>query len=305
MSQRVAIGTRASRLAVIQAQSVLSALSQRYPETRFELVTMTTEGDRRPDIPLDGMGGSGVFVRRLEQALLERQIDIAVHSLKDVPVETPTGLVIAAVPERADPRDVLVSSHGILAELPTGARIGTGSQRRAVQLKALRSDLIVSALRGNVETRVAKVTSGELDGVVLAAAGIARLGLEHMVTEYLPLKDFLPPPGQGALGVEVRSDDAEIAAIVTGVNHRDTCLSVTAERAFLATLGGGCRAPIAALGSVKGNTIGLKGMVADAEGHAILRDSMEGDSGRPERLGEALAQRMLARGAGALLAPAV
>ena len=301
MRQRVTIGTRASKLAVIQAQSVLSALRAKNPDAQFELVKIATEGDLRPDVSLSQIAGQGVFVRALEKALLDNRIDIAVHSLKDVPVEVPPGLCIAAVTERADPHDVLVSESGRLSELVPGARIGTGSQRRAVQLKALRSDLTVSNLRGNVETRVGKVRSGALDAVILAAAGIMRLGLEDTITEYLSLDDFLPPPGQGALGVEIRSEDGTTAAMVTGVDHQPTRQGVSAERAFLAALGGGCQAPIAAFAIVKKNVIEIKGMVADADGHTILRDSLEGEAGSAVQVGRELAQKMLARGAGGLL----
>jgi hydroxymethylbilane synthase len=243
------------------------------------------------------MAGVGVFVKELEAALLDGRIDLAVHSLKDLPTEIPEGLCLAAVAERLDPRDILASRSGRLAELAPGSRIGTGSIRRTVQLVAYRPDLEVRSVRGNVDTRLRKVASGELDGVILAATAMLRLGWEDRITEYLPLEHFLPPAGQGALGIEIRANDEEIGGLVSRLNHQPTWQSVVAERTFLSALGGGCRAPIATLGTVKGNTLKLRGMVSDASGQKILSASAEGKVTTPEQLGIQLAGKMLKMGA--------
>jgi len=243
------------------------------------------------------MAGVGVFVKELEAALLDGRIDLAVHSLKDLPTEIPEGLCLAAVAERLDPRDILASRSGRLAELAPGSRIGTGSIRRTVQLVAYRPDLEVRSVRGNVDTRLRKVASGELDGVILAATAMLRLGWEDRITEYLPLEHFLPPAGQGALGIEIQANDEEIGELVSRLNHQPTWQSVVAERTFLSALGGGCRAPIATLGTVKGNTLKLRGMVSDASGQKILSASAEGNATTPEQLGIQLAGKMLKMGA--------
>jgi hydroxymethylbilane synthase len=238
-----------------------------------------------------------MFVKEVEEALLNNRIDIAVHSLKDVPTKLPQGLSLAAVTARLDPRDVLVSRSGKLTELAPGSTIGTGGLRRAAQLLAYRPDLKVIGVRGNVDTRLEKVSCGELDGIIIAAAGVIRLGQESRITEYLPLESFLPAVGQGALGIEVRAEDKEMTELVHPVNHKPTWQSVVAERAFLNALGVGCRAPVAALGTMNGNTLTLQGMVATTDGSKILRATEEGDSLAPEQIGNRLAQRMVNMGA--------
>jgi len=293
----ITIGSRGSRLALLQAESVLARLKQANPGVEFNLTKIVTGGDRDRSIALDRIAGYGVFVKEIEEALLDGRIDVAVHSLKDMPAKIPRGLSLAAVTTRLDPGDVLVSSDGKLAELAPGSRIGTGSLRRAVQLLACRSDLKVQPVRGNVETRVRKVDSGELDGVIVAAAGLIRLGLESRITEYLSLELFLPSVGQGALAIEIRAEDEEIADLVYPLNHEPTWQSVVAERTFLHALGGGCRAPIAALGTVSGDKLMLRGMVASASGNKILQATEEGSAMAPEALGTRLAQRMLEMGA--------
>lgn len=300
-AKRIVVGSRGSKLAIIQSQLVISELAKAHPHLQFELLPITTTGDRRKHTPLEELGGVGVFVKELEDALWKGRIDLAVHSLKDMPTETPQGFRLAAVTERADPRDVLVSSLGKLAGLPPGARIGTGSQRRAVQLLAQRPDLEVRPLRGNVDTRLSKVSSGELDAILLAAAGLVRLGLESTITEYLPPGDFVPAVGQGALGVEIRAEDAETADLLAAISHEPSWLSVTSERAFLKSLGGGCRVPIGALATVEDTRLHLVGMVANPVGGEILHAEVEGNALAPEEAGSRLAEKMIGLGAASLL----
>ncbi len=301
MGKRIIVGSRGSKLATIQAEGVLAKLQGLNPELEFSLATIVTRGDRERKVPLERMAGVGVFVKELEEALLERKIDLAVHSLKDMPTETPEGFRLAVVTERVDPRDVLVSSLGRLAELPPGARIGTGSPRRAVQLLAQRPDVETRPLRGNIDTRLRKAASAELDGVLLAAAALIRLGMESMITEYLPTDIFVPAVGQGALGIEIRADDAQMGELVAPLNHEPSWLRVTAERAFLKSLGGGCRAPIAALGTLRNNTLHLRGMVADPVRGDILRAEMEGSAMAAEGAGYRLAKQMMELGAASLI----
>ncbi|MFQ6122348.1 MAG: hydroxymethylbilane synthase [Dehalococcoidales bacterium] len=297
MRTSIIIGSRGSQLALIQSESVAAKIRELNPSLKVSISQIVTKGDRSHHIQFDRIGGVGIFVKELEEALINGRIDLAVHSLKDVPTQVPQGLCLAAVTERLDPRDVLVSGVGKLAELPAGSRIGTGSFRRAVQLAAYRPDLEVSNVRGNVDTRLRKVLRGEFDGVILAAAALIRLGWEDRISEYLSLEHFLPAIGQGALVIETRLGDEEIAGFISPINHLPTWQSVTAERAFLNALGGGCRAPIAALGTVTDNTLRLEGMVADVSGKRMLRASEEGSATASEQTGVKLAQRMLAMGA--------
>lgn len=302
MREAIIIGSRGSRLALTQAESVLSQLREANPRLKFSLSKIVTEGDRNRRLSLDRMAGVGVFVKELEAALLDGRIDLAVHSLKDLPTEIPEGLFLAAVMERLDPRDILVSRSERLAELAPGSRIGTDSIRRTIQLAAYRADLEVCRIRGNVDTRLRKVSSGELDGVILAATAMLRLGWVDRITEYLPLEYFLPPAGQGALGIEIRANDKETGKLVSPLNHQPTWQSVVAERTFLSALGGGCRAPIATLGTINGDTLKLTGMVSDASGQKILRASGEGNVTAPEQLGIRLAHKMLKMGASKFIA---
>lgn len=303
MRTSVVIGSRGSRLALIQAESVASRLRELHPQLDVSIRKIVTEGDRNRNIPLEKVSDVGMFVKKLEEALVDREIDIAVHSCKDVPTDTPPGLSLLAAIERLDPRDVLVARTR-LADLPAGARIGTGSLRRSVQLARYRRDLEVCSIRGNVDTRVRKVASGEVDGVILAAAALRRLDWENRITEYLPVEHFLPAVGQGALVLEGRADDPGIAAVVALVNHLPTWQSVIAERAFLKALGGGCRAPIAALGTVSGTVLTLVGMASDPLGGYFLRSSEEGDAAFPEALGNQLADKLLSMGASEFIAGA-
>ncbi len=304
MTRRIVVGSRGSRLALIQAESVVDRIRETNPNIEVSISQIVTKGDRDRHVQLDQIAGIGVFVKELEEGLLDGRIDLAVHSLKDMPTEIPAGLCLAAVTERLDPRDVLVSRGARLADLAAEAKIGTGSLRRAVQLSACRPDLEVCGIRGNVDTRLRKVANGEFDGVILAAAALKRLGWEDRVSEYLPTKHFLPAVGQGALAIETRLDDSEVAKIVVPLNHLSTWQSITAERAFLSTLGGGCRAPIAALGTVNGTVLRLEGMVADVGRKMTLFSAEEGSNTTPEELGVRLAQKLLRMGASEFIAEA-
>lgn len=295
MNRPLRIGSRGSRLAMIQAESVMAELREAHPSLSIHLVKITTRGDR--DVrPLSQQKGEGVFVKELEQALLDGRIDVAVHSLKDMPTRIHQDLCLAAVPRRLDPRDVLVTRGEKLRDLPRKARVGTGSPRRAVQLLALRPDLQIVDLRGNVETRLRKVFSDELDGVVLAAAGLARLARTDSVTEYLPTEYFLPAVGQGALGIEIRREDSRTRALVSPLNDEASWSSVLAERTFLREVGGGCRAPIGALGRVEEGKLRLEGMVADPRDNTVLRAYDEGNALEPAEVGARLAEKLLDMG---------
>lgn len=294
MKNRFIVGSRGSKLALVQTEMVVAELKKATPRLEFSISRIVTSGDREQHKQSEGLEGTGVFVKELETALLEGRIDLAVHSLKDMPVDIPRGLCLAAVTKRVDPRDVLISAGGRrLAELPAGARIGTGSPRRAIQLNAYRPDLEACSIRGNVDSRLRRVTSGELDGVIIAAAGLIRLGWEDRISEYLPLEHFLPPVGQGALAIETRLGDEEIAGLILAINHSPTAQSITAERAFLRALGGGCRAPIAVLGTVTGGTLKLRGMSAGPDGSRIVNAAEEGKAARAEEIGISLAKKLL------------
>ena len=295
--RNITIGTRGSKLAVIQAQWVLTKLREAAPGLKASLVKITTRGDRESDTALDKFAGQGVFVKELEKALFDGDIDFAVHSLKDMPTEIPYGLFLAATTARLDPRDVLISRADKLAGLAPGSKIGTGSLRRSVQLSALRPDLEICGIRGNIDTRLRKVSEGEVDGIIVAAAALIRLGWEDKIAEYLPTEYFTPSVGQGALGIEIRSEDKETASLASALNHEPTWQSVTAERTFLQALGGGCRAPIAALGTVSDGVLKISGMVASVDGACILRATEEGNAQAPEQVGKQLAQKMVDIGA--------
>ncbi|MDP2916911.1 MAG: hydroxymethylbilane synthase [Dehalococcoidia bacterium] len=304
MKDRITIGSRGSKLALIQAEFVANGIRRLFPKSEVTICKIVTQGDRNPTVQLDHMERVGVFVKELEEALLDGRIDLAVHSLKDVPTETPAGLRLAACPERADPGDVLVSRHGKLADMPQGAKLGTGSLRRSVQILNLRPDLQVCGIRGNVDTRLRKVASGEIDGVILAAAAMKRLGWEDRISDRLPVERFLPAVGQGALVIETRDNDQGTVDVICGLNHMPTLQSVTAERAFLSALGGGCRAPIAALGTVADDVLELDGMVASVSTRHILRATEIGSPEDAEKIGARLAQRLLAMGAADFIAEA-
>jgi hydroxymethylbilane synthase len=297
----ILIGTRGSKLAVIQAKEIQNHLKEAFPELKTNLVRIQTTGDRNNTIALDEFSGKGVFVKELEKALLDGRIDMAVHSLKDLPTEIPAGITLAAVTARLNPDDVLISTAGKLTELAAGSNIGTGSPRRAAQLLSLRPDLKVCNIRGNIDTRLRKVSDGEFDGIIVAAAAMIRLGLEDKITEYLPVEHFVPAVGQGTLAIEIRSADKQIAAVVSQINDKPTWQAITAERTFLQALGGGCRAPIAALGTVSGQTLKLIGMVAGPAGTQILRAVEKGAASAHEQIGKNLARKMIELGASSLI----
>jgi hydroxymethylbilane synthase len=286
------LGTRGSALARRQTDIVIDALRAVLPGIEVEVRTVRTEGDVRQDVSLDALGGEGIFVKDIERRLQSREIDLAVHSLKDMPAETPPGLTIGAVLPRGDVRDVLAARDGQqLNDLPPHARIGSDSRRRAVQLLALRPDVEMASIRGNVDTRLRKVESGEYDGVVLAAAGLERLGLLTDAMQVFSVDEMLPAVGQAVLAVECRADDAELLDLLARVDHADTRAAITAERAFLRRLGAGCRLPVGAYGEASGRMLRLRGLLASDDG-AIARDDVTGSSYEAEALGTELAERL-------------
>jgi len=299
--ERIIVGSRGSRLALIQAESVVSELKKHYPESVFEIRKIVTGGDRNQKIQLGQIDSIGIFTKELEEALLDRRIDLAVHSLKDMPTIIPDQLYLAAVLERSDPRDVLITRGKLLEELKPGSRIGTGSPRRSIQLSRYRPDLEARSIRGNIDTRLKKIQSGEVDGVILAAAAMIRLGWRERITQYLAMDNFLPSAGQGAIAIEVRRNDDHLQQLVSRINHVPTWQCITAERVFLSTLGGGCRAPIAALASINGDKLHLEGMAASSDGTRMLRISGEGMTASTEETGRDLATKFLAMGASELI----
>ena len=291
-------GTRGSRLALAQTELVLQALRGVHPRLRFEVREIRTEGDRRPDASLATIGGQGVFVKELEAALLRREIDIAIHSLKDVPAQPASGLTLACFPQRGDARDALVTRGGrTLAELPSGARIGTGSSRRAVQLRQLRPDIETVDIRGNVDTRIRKVDEGQYDATVLAVAGLERLGVRERAAEVFSVDAMIPAAGQGALVLQVRADDKEAAALLLPIDDADTRHSCQAERAFLARLGGGCRLPFGVLAEVDGEELRIRGFISDAPGDRTFRADASGSAAEAAAIGTRLAEQLLDQGA--------
>ncbi len=302
MAQQIRIGTRGSQLALWQSNWVKSTLMEKFPGLAVELVIIKTKGDKIQDVPLARVGGKGLFVKEIEEAILDRRVDLAVHSMKDMPAQIPRGLCIGAIPDRENPKDALVSRNGLsLTDLPQGARIGTSSLRRAAQLKHLRPDLEILPLRGNLDTRLKKLETEGLDAVVLAAAGLRRMDLAHRVTQYLDETEMLPAVGQGALCIESRESDPDIGALTAALDHARTRTVVLGERAFLHRLEGGCQVPIAAHGTLDGGQFSLIGMVASLDGAQLIRDTLTGPADQSESIGIELAERLLARGAGKLL----
>ncbi len=302
MRPSVKIGTRASKLALWQANWVKSALTANNPALSIELVTIKTKGDKILDVPLAKVGGKGLFVKEIEQALLDRRIDIAVHSMKDMPSEIPDGLCIGAIPQRAVATDVLISRKGLkFVDLPGGAVIGTSSLRRAAQLRHARPDIVIAPLRGNLDTRLKKLETENFDAIVLAAAGVQRLGLEQRITEYLDCETMLPAVGQGALSIEMRQRDPVIGPMVKALDDPHTRAIVLGERAFLYRLGGSCQVPIAGHGEIKGNTFQLTGLVADIDGSRVYRSDLSGAADSSESVGNSLAEALISRGADRIL----
>jgi hydroxymethylbilane synthase len=296
------IATRQSQLALWQAEHVAALLRRAHPGMAVVLKPMSTKGDRILDRSLAAIGGKGLFIKELEAALEGRQADMAVHSMKDVPSDLPAGLVIAAVLPRVVARDALVSVRArTLEDLPLGARLGTSSLRRQAQLLAARPDLVIEALRGNVDTRLKRLDGGELDAIVLACAGLIRLGLESRISARLDPKISLPAVSQGVIGIECRADDLESRRVLEALNDAATRRAVDAERAFARRLGGSCQSPIAAYAQVAQDHLTLEGLVAEPDGSRVLRDTISGSAATPEILGVELAERVLRAGAGELL----
>lgn len=299
----IRIGTRGSALALAQARWVAGQLTARHPDCRVELVVIKTTGDKIHNVPLAQVGGKGLFIKEIEEALLTGKVDLAVHSLKDMPAEIPEGLMLGAVPPREDCRDAFISRrYATLAEIPAGGRVGTGSLRRRVQLLHRRPDLEIVALRGNVDTRVKKMESLGLDALILAAAGLNRLNLAHLNRGCLPETDMLPAVGQGALGLEVRRQDRQLQELIGFLDDPATRTAVTGERAFLARLEGGCVVPVAALGRVAGDSLILEALISDLEGQRFLKDRLTGAGDAAASLGTLLADRLLDQGGREILA---
>ena len=294
----IRIATRQSPLALWQAEHVAERLEQAFPGLKTELVTMVTRGDKILDAPLAKVGGKGLFVKELEQGMIDGIADIAVHSMKDVPVEFPEGLHLAVILNREDPTDAFVSNrYKSLAELPANARIGTSSLRRQCQIKAQFPDAEILSLRGNVNTRLAKLDADEYDAIILASAGLKRLGLGARITKGLDSTESLPAIGQGAIGIECRIDDAEIHAYLKVLHDEDTSLRVRAERAMNARLNGGCQVPIAGFAEIKGDKLWLRGLVGSPDGSKIYRAEAEASFEQAEQLGIQVANQLLAQGA--------
>ncbi|HEU4387851.1 MAG TPA: hydroxymethylbilane synthase [Blastocatellia bacterium] len=303
--QKIVIGSRGSKLALWQTNWVKGRLESAHPGLEVSVKIITTTGDRITDVSLPTLGaqGKGLFTKELEEEMLDGRIDIAVHSLKDLPTELPDGLHIGAISEREDVRDALVARDSAgFAQLPHGARVGTSSLRRQAQLSAARPDLRFEPVRGNVDTRLRKVESREYDAIVLASAGLRRLGHAGRITEYLSEELILPAVGQGALAIESRTDDSAVDSLIRVIEHVPTRIACEAERSFLKGLGGGCLVPIAALARVDGQDLNLKGLVASPDGAEIIRGTAGGSADDPGGVGRRFAEDLLGRGAGKLLA---
>ncbi|ARS47154.1 porphobilinogen deaminase [Ectopseudomonas mendocina] len=302
MPREIRIATRKSALALWQAEYVKARLEQAHPGLLVSLVPMVSRGDKLLDAPLAKIGGKGLFVKELETALLENEADIAVHSMKDVPMDFPEGLGLYCICEREDPRDAFVSNtYDSLDALPAGSVVGTSSLRRQAQLLARRPDLKIQFLRGNVNTRLAKLDAGEYDAIILAAAGLIRLGFQDRIRSSISAEDSLPAGGQGAVGIECRSADAEIHALLAPLHHRETALRVTAERALNKRLNGGCQVPIACYALLENDQLWLRGLVGQPDGGLLLRAEDRAASSDAEALGVRVAEALLAQGAEAIL----
>ncbi|KAF3982557.1 MAG: hydroxymethylbilane synthase [Methylococcales symbiont of Hymedesmia sp. n. MRB-2018] len=298
----IRIATRKSPLALWQAEHVAERLKQAFPEIKTELVKMVTKGDKILDAPLAKIGGKGLFVKELEQGMLDGLADIAVHSMKDVPVEFPEGLHLSAILDREDPTDAFVSNqYASLQDLPTDAKIGTSSLRRQCQIKEQFPDAEILSLRGNVNTRLAKLDAGEYDAIILASAGLKRLGMADRITQCLDTTISLPAIGQGAVGIECRSDDVETNDLLKVLHDDETTLRVTAERAMNARLNGGCQVPIAGFAEIQGDQIVMRGLVGVPDGSILYRAERQGDLNQAEQIGIAIADDLLAQGADKIL----
>jgi len=299
---RLTVGTRGSALALNQTNRVVERLRHARPGLDVDIRIIKTKGDKILDVPLAKIGDKGLFVKELEQALLAGEVDFVVHSMKDVPTEMPEGLCIAAVPERVDPSDVLISNGPGLADLPGGARIGSSSLRRRAQLHNYRADLQVFDLRGNLDTRLRKLDEGEYDAIILAYAGLHRMGWTDRITEMLPTEICLPAVGQGALALQARSGDTGTLGLLSILEHPETRAAVRAERSLMGALEGGCQVPIGALGRIEDGSLVVEGVVASVRGADLVRGRVVGSPDRPEELGAELAQVLLSGGADRILA---
>jgi len=299
--RKLTVGTRGSGLALTQTNHIVERLRHVHIGIRVEVRIIKTKGDKILDVPLAKIGDKGLFVKELEQALLAREVDFVVHSMKDVPTEMPDGLCIAAVPEREDPSDALISNGLRLADLPTGARVGSSSLRRCAQLHNHRADLEICDIRGNLDTRLRKLDEGEYDAIVLACAGLNRMGWADRITEKLPPEICLPAVGQGALAIQARSDDADTLALLRVLDHPETHTAVRAERALMKSLEGGCQVPIGALARIEDGMLVLEGVVASLDGANVVRGRVVGPPDQPEELGAELAQVLLSAGADRIL----
>jgi hydroxymethylbilane synthase len=300
--QIIRIATRQSPLALWQAEYVSERIKVLFPTIQTQLVKMVTRGDKILDSPLAKIGGKGLFVKELEQGMLEGNADIAVHSMKDVPVNFPAGLHLAAILEREDPTDAFVSNHyASLDDLPENARIGTSSLRRQCQIKAIFPNAEILSLRGNVNTRLAKLDAGDYDAIILASAGLKRLGMGHRIAQCLTTQVSLPAIGQGAIGIECRVDDSEVNAIVNALNDELTAICVTAERAMNAKLNGGCQVPIAGFAQIENDEISMRGLVGNPDGSVIYRAKKRGHVSQAFAIGEAIAEDLIAQGASEIL----
>jgi hydroxymethylbilane synthase len=299
----IVIGTRGSALALAQAEQIRARLRDGFPGTEMALRIIKTSADKDTTASIRSGSSVGVFVKELEQALLVGDIDIAVHSMKDVPTQTAEGLRIVAIPEREDPRDAFVSNAARnLSTLPAGSLVGTGSVRRQAQLLALRPDLRVQDIRGNIDTRLNKLRDGVVDALILACAGLNRLGYQSRISTAIDLEQMLPAPGQGALAVEMRADDAHIPIVEAALNHHPSSIAVLAERSFLRHMGGGCNVPVAVYASLKGSGIRIEGLAASPDGRSIVRDSVEENLASSQQAAIALAERILNKGGRKILA---
>lgn len=300
---KLVIATRGSMLALWQAEWIKGRIKELDPSLDIELNKIKTTGDKILDVPLAQVGGKGLFVKEIEEAMLRGEADLAVHSMKDVPTELPEGLHLSTITEREDPRDAFIAAEGINSfdDLPQGANVGTSSLRRICQLLNKRPDLKITQLRGNVDTRIRKLDEGEFDAIILATAGVKRLGREERITEKIPVDISLPAIGQGAVGIECRVDDEFTNALLDKLDHYETSVCVRAERAFLKRLEGGCQVPIAAYAQLKDGKIVIEGLVGSVDGKTLLKDSLQGSPGDAETLGTKLAENLLAKGAKEIL----
>ena len=298
MASLIKIGTRGSRLALWQAEWVKARIEEARPDLPVHLQIIKTKGDKIQDVPLAKVGGKGLFVKEIEEALLSGEIDIAVHSMKDMPADIPAGLCIGAIPQREDAADVLISKENRrFIDLPQGAVVGTSSLRRASQLRHARKDIVIRSLRGNLDTRIGKLDTEEMDAIVVAAAGVHRLGFKDRITEYLDQTLMLPAVGQGALCIEIRQGDTFVSELMKPLSDPDTRKTVLGERAFLNRLGGGCQVPIAGYGRIENGMLFLTGLVASADGTVMIKESLSGPAHEPEKVGKALADLLADQGA--------